>query len=72
MRRLQTATGTFFPTGISQPNRSGTFPFTMSKNAFCSFSVTGPREPFPISMRSTERIGVISAAVPEKNTSSAM
>ena len=42
------------------------------KNSVCSFSATGPRRPLPIGMRSMERMGVISAAVPEKKTSSAM
>jgi hypothetical protein len=44
----------------------------MSKNAAWIFSVIGPREPLPISMRSSSRMGVTSAAVPEKNASSAM
>ena len=34
--------------------------------------MTGPRLPVPTVMRSTERIGVTSAAVPVKNSSSAM
>ena len=59
-------------TGSSQPYLSGVAPVNRPKNAFCSFSVTGPRRPLPTVMRSTERMGVISAAVPVKNSSSAM
>jgi len=40
--------------------------------AFWTASVIGPREPEPISIPSTERTGVTSAAVPVKNNSSAM
>ena len=43
-----------------------------SKIAFCSASVTGPRAPLPIVILSTDRTGVISAAVPVRKTSSAM
>src|SRR5690606_7676178 len=50
----------------------GLRPFTMSKNALWIFSVMGPRLPAPISMRSSSRIGVTSAAVPVKKASSAM
>ena len=51
---------------------SSTFASTISKNAVCSFSETGPLLPIPIVLWSIERIGVTSAAVPVKNTSSAM
>src|SRR6185436_20587792 len=50
----------------------GLRPLTMSKNALWIFSVIGPRAPLPISIRSSSRIGVTSAAVPVKNASSAM
>ena len=59
-------------TGSSQPQLSGVAPVNRPKNAFCSASVIGPRLPAPTVMWSTERIGVISAAVPVKNISSAM
>ena len=36
------------------------------------FRVISPGQPLPTGMRSTERIGVTSAAVPVKNTSSQM
>jgi hypothetical protein len=42
-----------------------------SKNACCRVSVMGPRAPRPTLILSTDRIGVISAAVPVKNSSSA-
>ncbi len=62
----------YFRTGVSQPSVSGFSPLITLKNSFCSFSVIGPRLPEPIVIRSTERIGLTSAAVPVKNTSSAM
>jgi len=46
-------------------------PENRPKNAFCSVSVTGPRLPAPIGSRSTERMAVISTAVPVKKASSA-
>ena len=57
---------------VSHSAYFGLRPLTMSKNALWIFSVIGPREPAPISMRSSSRIGVTSAAVPVKNASSAM
>lgn len=57
-------------TYVSQP--CGSFsPLVMEKNSSCSFSVIGPREPAPTGRPSMVLIGVISAAVPVKNTSSA-
>jgi hypothetical protein len=44
----------------------------MSKNADWMRSVTGPRDPAPITRRSSSRIGVTSAAVPVKKASSQM
>ena len=41
----------------------------MSKKALWIFSVIGPREPVPSSIRSSSRIGVTSAAVPVKKAS---
>ena len=54
-------------TGVSQDLCFLSLPCTRLKNAFCSFSVTGPRLPMPIWRPSTSRIGVTSAAVPVKN-----
>jgi hypothetical protein len=59
-------------TFVSQWAYFGLRPLTMSKNALWIFSVIGPREPLPSSMRSSSRIGVTSAAVPVKKASSAM
>ena len=59
-------------TAVSHSAYFGLRPLTMSKNAVWIFSVIGPREPLPSSMRSSSRIGVTSAAVPVKKTSSAM
>src|ERR1035441_10776557 len=70
--RLRYFTAAAAYTGESQPCRSGRVPLITPKNSVCSFSVTGPRCPLPMVMRSMERMGVISAAVPEKKTSSAM
>ena len=58
-------------TGVSQPWRSGTRPSVMSKNAVVSRAVIIPRWPSPTTMPSTEQIGVISTAVPQKKASSA-
>lgn len=44
----------------------------MSKKVDCSFSVIGPRVPEPIFWSFTSRMGVTSAAVPVKNSSSAV
>src|SRR6266436_6470495 len=71
-RARYTATGLGAFTAESQPWRSCLLPLVIAKNSFCSFSVMGPRKPRPIWIRSIERTGVISTAVPEKNTSSAM
>src|SRR6185369_4342729 len=59
-------------TGVSQPNTSSASPVMISKNCLCISAVIGPRRPAATCTLSTERIGVISAAVPVKNTSSAM
>jgi hypothetical protein len=56
---------------VSQLSYFGSRPATTSKNAFCSVAAIGPREPAPIVRRSISRIGVTSAAVPVRNTSSA-
>jgi hypothetical protein len=63
---------TVVQTLVSHSAYLGLRPLTMSKNALWIFSVIGPREPVPISMRSSSRIGVTSAAVPVKNASSQM
>jgi hypothetical protein len=59
-------------TGVSQPWRSSAAPDTVSKKAVWSCSVIGPRRPSPMAIRSTDRIGVTSAAVPVKKSSSAV
>ena len=59
-------------TGVSQPCWSGSSPSTMPKKRAWIRSVMGPRLPLPTFMRSTERTGVISTAVPVKKISSAM
>ena len=59
-------------TFVSQCEYFGLRPLTMSKNALWIFSVIGPREPQPSSIRSSSRIGVTSAAVPVKKASSLM
>src|SRR5450755_1408641 len=59
-------------TGVSHSAYLGLRPLTMSKNALWIFSVIGPREPAPSSIRSSSRIGVTSAAVPVKKASSQM
>lgn len=59
-------------TAVSQSNLSGVWPLMMSKKAFWIFSVTGPRLPSPMTILSMRETGTISAAVPEKNTSSAI
>src|SRR5690606_35149975 len=56
----------------SQCRYLGLRPLTTSKKAFCSFSVTGPRLPWPMRRLSISRMGVTSAAVPVKKASSAM
>src|SRR5262249_33848107 len=58
--------------GVSHPYRSSASPLLRAEDSFWRRSVTGPRRPEPTTMRSTERIGVISAAVPVKKISSAM
>src|SRR5690606_138761 len=59
-----------FFTNESHP--CGSLPAWMtSKKACWSFAVMGPRRPSPMVYLSTERMGVISAAVPVKNSSSA-
>src|SRR5256885_7599864 len=69
-----TPTGCLLPTwtGVNQLKRSGWVPCTMPKNSRCKALVIGPTFPLPTVMRSTERIGVTSAAVPVKKASSAM
>ena len=59
-------------TFVSQLYLSSISPLKMPKKRFCNFSAIGPRRPSPILILSIERIGEISAAVPVKNTSSAM
>jgi hypothetical protein len=59
-------------TGVSQPCRSGISPSVRPKNSTWRRSVMGPRRPAPMVTLSIERMGVISAAVPVKKTSSAM
>src|SRR5205823_138521 len=70
----QTATGCllFTGTGVNQPWRSLISPFINAKNSFCNALTTGPTTPLPTLILSTDRIGVISAAVPLKKTSSEM
>src|SRR6185503_6450183 len=58
-------------TNWSQPCVSGASPRTIWKNRCWIASVTGPRRPRPTLIRSTDRIGVTSTAVPTKNISSA-
>ena len=58
-------------TYVSQGPGAGRAPLVMSKKTCWMCAVIVPRVPVPILMRSTERIGVISAAVPVKNSSSA-
>ena len=58
-------------TKVSQSTYRGSSPLVAAKNASCNSLVTGPRCPTPIARSSTSRIGVISAAVPVKKTSSA-
>lgn len=62
----------FAQTLVSQCAYFGLRPLTISKNALWIFSVMGPRLPVPISMRSSSRMGVTSAAVPVKKASSQM
>src|SRR3954468_6727479 len=50
--------------GVSQPRVSGVLPSNRPKKAFCSARVISPGLPAPTGLRSTERTGVISAAVP--------
>ena len=64
--------GYYFFTGASHAVCFLSLPWTISKNAACSFCVMGPGLPDPIFRLSTSRIGVISAAVPVKNASSAI
>ena len=64
--------GYYFFTGASHAVCFLSLPWTISKNAACSFWVMGPGLPDPIFRLSTSRIGVISAAVPVKNASSAI
>ena len=58
-------------TKVSQSPGASRSPEVISKKSCWMRSVMGPRRPSPTWMRSTLRMGVISAAVPEKNTSSA-
>src|ERR1700730_470998 len=59
-------------TGVSQLCRSGLLPLVSAKNSSCSLRVMGPATPLPTRILSTERLGVISTAVPQKKTSSTM
>src|SRR5882724_9792784 len=61
-----------YSTCVSQALKVSSFPCTTRKNACCSLCVMGPGRPLPIVRLSTSRIGVISAAVPVKKTSSAI
>ena len=58
------------PAGSSQPYLSGVLPSNRPKNSSCMRRVTGPGLPVPTWRPSTERIGVISAAVPHMKSSS--
>ena len=71
IRRGDASADLAFSHGSSQPHLSWVLPLNRPKNAACSASVIGPRLPAPTVMRSTERTGVISAAVPVKKSSSA-
>src|SRR6516165_6976678 len=72
LNRNYAVTGSFAFTftGVSQPKRSGFSPFAMAKNSSAIFCVVSPGLPSPITMRSIDRIGDTSAAVPVKKTSS--
>src|SRR5262245_50513457 len=59
------------PMGESHERYCGNRPWTASKKICCSLRVIGPGFPSPTVRPSTSLIGVISTAVPEKNTSSA-
>lgn len=59
-------------TGVSHPKRSGLRPLAIPRNSVPSCWVMGPGLPSAMTMRSMERMGVTSAAVPVKKTSSAM
>ena len=59
-------------TYVSQPCGSAASPRTVERKMRCSSLVTGPGFPWPTVILSTLRIGVISDAVPERKTSSAM
>ncbi len=65
------AAGLCSPTKVSQSPGASRSPEVISKKTFWMRSVMGPRRPSPTWMRSTLLMGVISAAVPEKNSSSA-
>src|SRR5579864_9054778 len=56
--------------GVSQPKRSGLRPLAMAKNSSAILRVISPGLPSPMRMRSMERMGETSAAVPVKKTSS--
>src|SRR5262245_12794570 len=61
----------YLVTNASQSPGASFSPEVMAKKSFCSCAVMGPRFPLPILERSMLRMGVISAAVPVKKTSSA-
>lgn len=71
---FQAVTGSVAVTlvGVSQPKRSGLRPLAMEKNSSAIFFVISPVLPSATRMRSMERMGETSAAVPVKKTSSAM
>src|SRR6266496_6481602 len=59
-------------TAVSQLKRSGLLPSKILNSSWRIAFVTGPTLPSPTVILSTERIGVTSAAVPVKKTSSEM
>lgn len=64
------ASSSYSLTYVRYPWGSSFSPRTVSRKRFCTSRVIGPAFPSPISMRSTLRTGVTSAAVPVKNISS--
>src|SRR5579872_1630801 len=70
VRRYRETAATGALTGVSQLWRSGLVPLVRAKNSSWSLRVMGPATPLPTWILSTERMGVISTAVPQKKTSS--
>src|ERR1035438_1262670 len=54
-------------TGVSQPKRSGLRPLAMPKNSSAMLLVISPVLPSPITIRSIDRMGETSAAVPVRS-----